>query len=252
MLPLKHCESYDMATQEELMAAMAALNHQVTDEDGKVISAEDTVESDSATEEPQYEEEISMDEVVQAEKPADNFDEETQALEEEVETQPTTDEVGKRTVPVERFNEVYGKAKTVERENEALKAQLAQVNTPDRPDLSGVDKATQLEVEMLYERHPEFDPTSPKYSPLLDEMGGEILLANKGISRLEAARRAKARAAALSQQTDAVKGEARIVKQQMSDSGMASRASRSVEQPVDLEKMTDQQLEAHLKSLGAW
>jgi hypothetical protein len=244
-----------MATIDELMAAMN--DHQVTDEDGQAL--EDTNESTPAVEEPQVEEEISEDEPAGEVNPADDSTDAPQAEEEEVEIEHAEDESGKRMIPEKRFKQIYAEKKAVERELESLRSKIG---TP-QPDTfqkqrqaiygAGLDKADIIETEMLFDRHPEFDPASTKYSPILDEMGAEILKANPGISKLEAARRAKTRVELIAKQTNAVRTEARIVKQQVADSGMASRASRSdVQTAPNLDNMSDKEIEAYLRETGAW
>lgn len=236
-----------MANIDELMAAMN--QRQITDDEGQ-ISDEGTSESETVADESSMEE-TSEEDIATGENPSDELEDETRSDQEDSE-KPALDESGKRYIPENRFKEVYAEKKALERELESLKSVQTPKSVPQPIQPTNVDKADLLETEFLHKEYPQFNPGSGNYSRLLDEMGAEIYRTNPGISKLEAARRALDRAAQLTKQVSATKEDAKIVKQQYADSGMATRASRSVSEKIDLDKMSDRDLEAYLKSTGNW
>jgi hypothetical protein len=226
---------------------VAALNHQVTDENGEMIG-----ESETTEENPTAPEETTADETTPAEKPRSEAEPATQAAEDET-PNLVEDEAGKRYVPETRFKEVYGKLKQRERELEAI-AKAPQAQAPNElPTVKPqIDKADALEVEVLRATLPQFNPESTDYSEELDQMGYDIWKANPGVTRLEAARKALTRMEKLAKQSASVKAEARMVKSLQSDQGMTNRVvSREAAKP-DLDSMSDRDMEAYLKEHGQW
>lgn len=245
----------------------AALNgHEVTNEEGNVMENETSFE-ESATQETNTEDESDMAEKSpESEMEAPKVSNEEPEKAEEAEL--AEDESGKRYVPENRFKEVYGKAKSLERELQALKevqqkfpVQSAQPTASSRP-IDPVDRSEHLEVELLKATLPQFNPDSDQYSPALDEMGALIYKANmqpdkKGnmvptITRLEAARMAVKQAKTLQAKEVEIIAEARAVKTQQSDHGITNRVvSRQASQP-NFDSMSDREIEAYLKANGQW
>lgn len=243
-----------MSNEDNLAQLAAAFNdHQITDEEGQISGETETPIEEPALEE-QTDDEKSNTEVSDRE----NQPEPKKEDEHEEETDVAEDESGKKYVPEKRFSKVYGKLKETERELQAIKNQqrqgeelLREVEQPTKPQ-KPLPKAELLEIEILRMQEPEFDPTSKQYSAHLDQLGGEIFRANPGITRLEAARRAKSYAASLMRQQVEAKEEVRAYKQENSDQGITNRVvSRSVTVKKP-EEMTLEEMEAHLKTTGNW
>ena len=226
----------------------AALNdHQVTDDEGKV--AEET-----AVEEPATQETNAEDETATVEKPAESTESEPKAEDVETESQLAEDESGKRYVPEGRFKKVYGALKAKERELESLKTQ-AQVIKPTQPEQpQTLDKSSQLEKELLYVTLPQFNPESDQYNQDLDDLAVNVYLANPGITKLEAARKAIAKAKALTKDQVKIIAEARSVKSQQSDQGITSRVSSrpSEKDQVPGADASLEEMEAYLRKTGEW
>ncbi len=226
----------------------AALNdHQVTDDEGKV--AEETAFEETAAQETNTE-----DETATAEKPAESTDEESKTEDVETETQLAEDESGKRYVPEGRFKKVYGELKAKERELESLKTQAPVIKQDSQPQPQTPDKSSQLEAELLYATLPQFNPNSDQWDEVLDQTAIDIYIANPGITKMEAGRRAIARAKALTKDQVKIIAEARSVKSQQSDQGITSRVSNrpSEKDQIPGADATLEEMEAYLKKTGEW
>lgn len=224
----------------------AALNdHEITDQDGQV--AEETANEDMAPQETN-----TVEETATAEKSAESTEEELKDSEVETETQLAEDETGKRYVPEGRFKDVYGKYKATQRELDSFKRQAtAQPIMQPTPETS--DKAAQLETELLYVTLPQFDPNSDQHDPDLDDLAVSIYQANPGITKIEAGRRAIAKAKALTKDQVKIVAEARTVKTQQSDQGITSRVSnRPAENAEPGAGASLEEMEAYLRKTGEW
>lgn len=213
--------------------------HQVTGDDGQLTETTDSEEVPS-------EEETTVNE-------EENTEQETAETNPEV----AEDEDGKKYVPEGRFKEVYAKLKEAERK---LKSSTSE---PVAPPMSSQlpDRASLLETELLHQTLPQFNPNSPDYSEVLDEMGSEIYQSSfrfdprtqsvlPTITKLEAARRAIDRAKKLGGSRDRNKEEVRVVKSQQSDSGFTSASKKVPEKSLD--DMSLEEKEAYLKANGLW
>jgi hypothetical protein len=228
----------------------AELNgHSVTDENG------DVTESETVAQEAAPVEQTTENESTEAEKPAKLEDPAPQA-EESDEENPVEDESGKRYVPEKRFKEIYAKAKEAERRLAEIERQQAQgqalLNTPKGKKVAQtdipVDKADILELKMT---HPQFNPNSDQYDPDLDDLGFKIWKGAGGsLTIIEAAKEAMRLQNNIAKKVTGVKQEARLIKSQQSDQGM----TRVINKPptIDINNMTDQQLEEHLRKTGQW
>lgn len=221
--------------------------HSITDETGQIAETTATEEVPSETETP----------VTETESPS----KETQPEQETAETEPEVaeDEDGKKYVPERRFKDVYAKLKEAERK---LATQSpTPVQTAPQISSTNPDRLALLETETLHQALPQFNPNSPDYSEVLDEMGAEIYQSSfhfdprtqsviPTITKLEAARRAIDRAKKLLGTQEKVRAEVRVVKSQQSDSGITS-ASRKVasKRPDD---MSLAEMEEYLKKNNAW
>ena len=227
----------------------AALNdHQVTDDEGKV--AEETAIEETATQEINTD-----DESASAVKPAEPEITEPKADDEGTETQLAEDESGKRYVPEGRFKKVYGEKKALEREIESLKNQSQVIKPTNQPTQQvNLDKSSQLETELLYATLPQFDPNSDQHDAELDDLAVAIYQANPGITKIEAARRAIAKAKALTKDQVKIVAEARSVKTQQSDQGITSRVSNrpSTDSGVPGADASLEEMEAYLRKTGEW
>lgn len=246
----------------------AALNgHEVTDDEGNVV--EETTTETPALEEKttDHVEETTSEETVET-SPTQNREDKTESTDEVAQ-----DESGERYVPEKRFKDVYGKMKAHEREaaqakreRDELKTkistgqQILETTVPTQK-MKAPEKADLIEIELLKTTMPEFDPmidpvtglpTNPKYSRELDELGTTILRANPGMTRMEAARRAKAMAENLGAGVNEVRREARTVKSQQSDSGITSRVINRSSTSKDPNQMSEKEMEAWLKANGQW
>lgn len=252
------CKYIVMSTMDELAAALNG--HEITDKNGEIVEGETTIESQLPEEKTPEEETAEVDTTTDV--PA----EASQATAEQPESDVAVDDSGKRYVPQDRFDKVYGKAKSAERRIAELEAMLqpTATTTPRTPSrATGMpDKSDMLEVEFLKSTLPQFDPNSSEYSEELDSLGATIyksaMVVDKHgkqvptISRIEAARQAVAKARALTAKVSAVRDEARAVKSQQSDNGITNRVvSRASSQP-NIDAMSDIELEAYLKQTGQW
>lgn len=243
-----------MSAIDELAAALDG--HQVTDEEGQVQDETETSLEKPATPEAQ----TTVEETATAEKPAETPKPAPKAEEEGTEPELAVDETGKRYIPKDRFDKVYGKAKAAERKLAELEQQLAQSQPGQQPTQAKpsqtqdtpIDKTEALEVEILKGKLPQFDPESDQYDPDLDQLGAEIFRANPNITRIEAARRAVSYQRKLVKDMAQVTAEARTVKAIQSDQGITSRVSSRSTTQVDLNSMSESEMEKYLKENGAW
>jgi hypothetical protein len=235
-----------MSDMKDLADALGGLNHSITDDNGQLAET-------TATEEVPSEKETPVTETEAPQEPK-------QPEQETAETNPEVaeDEDGKKYVPEGRFKEVYAKLKEAERK-------LKEPSTPAQkaPIMSGInpDRSALLETELLHQTLPQFNPNSPEYSEVLDEMGSEIYQSSfrfdataqgvvPTITKLEAARRAIDRAKRLSGTQEKARAEVRIVKSQQSDSGFTSASKKVTDKK--LEDMSLEEKEAYLKKIGEW
>lgn len=236
---------------------ITALNHQITDDEGKLIeeqtSSEDSAPPNEAPVEEAATAEKSVDEEIPPkEEPKSENDLSTDEPE-MVET--AADETGKRYVPESRFKEVYAKWKDAERKAKETGTKVP--SEPIRPN-QPIDKTDSLEIELLRGTLPQFNPESEEYSRDIDELGFSLYEGsknNKGqytMTRIDAGRKAVAMAKKITSKLVSAKTEARIVKAQQSDQGITSRVLNREPAKVDPEKMSLEDKEAWLKENGNW
>lgn len=244
-----------MSTTDNLAQLAAAFNdHQITDEDGGLMEGEsETPVDETAINEPTTEEPKQIAEEVKETKSEPKTEEDHQD-----DAEVAEDESGQKYIPQKRFDKVYGKMKEYERklqEKEKLVEQgkkfLEQPEPTQTVPSKPLPKTEALEIEMLRMQMPEFDPTSGQYSQELDQLGGEIFRANPGITRLEAARRARTYAESITKRQVQAKEEVRTYKTQNSDQGITSRVVSRVATKKP-EEMSLEEMEAHLKATGQW
>ena len=227
----------------------AMLNeHEITDEKGQLTEGENSVE-DSASQE-----ENEIEATTEAEKPTDSELKEPKPEDEDDETQPVVDEEGKKYVPEKRFKEVYAKGKQAERKAKELEKRLKSVTSV--PPVAGApyrtpDKADALEVELLFNQYPQFNPDSPDYMEELDRMAAGIYQGGGVTTKLDAAKQALQLAGKLQNQVSSIKAEAKTIKRAASES-IVSKGGQRKEAAVDVDKMGADELEAHLRSTGQW
>lgn len=237
---------------ENVKDLMDAFNgHSITNEDGQLAE-------EPATDTSPVEEQTPVTET-EVETPEKKPEQETA----ETEPEEAEDEDGKKYVPKRRFDEVYAKWKEAERKT-SVKQDMAYTPTQTVQQPIGninPDRASMLETEILNQTLPQFNPNSPDYSQVLDEMGAEIYQsnhrydANSGqilptITKLEAARRALARAKQLGGFQEQARKEARIVKTQQSDSGITTSSKKVAEK--NPEDMSLAEKEAYLRKNNMW
>lgn len=228
---------------EELMQAFDG--HQVTDEEGQVAESETASEVMDAKE--TTEEEPAQDTTPeQSDEPAPK--QESQEAEQEV----AEDDSGKRYIPEKKAKKWYAKMKQYERE--LAQRSTSNPSAPTMPPTPPVltDKTEILEVELLKDRMPQFDPESDQYSPELDSLGFTYLQANPGTSRIQAAKWALNTAKGISSKQDQVRQEARLVKSLQSDAGITKATSSRGSDTVDPSSMSLDEMEAYLKKTGGW
>lgn len=230
-----------MDHMDELAATLNG--HQVTDDEGNIAESE-TADGLASTEQ------TTNDETATAESAEVEDVEQTNSSTSESQTDLAEDELGKRYVPESRFKEVYAKMKQLERERIAQPSPIQTTSVQHTPQ--ALDKTEMLEIEILKGKMPQFDPGSSEYSPEIDELGGYILKANPGMSRIEAARRAVEHVKKLSLKEAVIKSEARSVKSLQSDQGISARVVSRGETRIDPEKMTLEEMESYLKMNGSW
>ena len=238
-----------MDHSDELAAAM---NRQVTDEEGQLKGDDNSQEDTAAPEQAPVEQDATAEKSAEPEKSVPTDDKGTENEPEMVET--ASDETGKRYVPESRFKEVYAKWKSAERE----RAQKPNYVPTPPPAQAPLNKTEALETELLKGTLPQFNPDSPDYSLEMDELGYSIYEGSKdpkgnyAITRLEAARKALQMAKKITSKLADVKLEARSVKAQQSDQGITNRVLNREGTKADPEKMTIEEKEEWLKSQGLW
>jgi len=243
-----------MNDQDNINDLKDAFNdHSITGEDGQLTETTDSEEVPSEEETA-----ITESEEVPEGEPEKKPEQETA----ETEPEEAEDEDGKKYVPKRRFDEVYAKWKEAERAKASVKKDVASPQIAQQP-MSGINTSTtaMLETELLNQTLPQFNPNSPEYSQVLDEMGAEIYQSSHRydsitgqilptITKLEAARRAIDRAKKLGGFQEQARNEARIVKTQQSDSGITSSSKKVADKnPAD---MSLEEKEAYLKKIGQW
>lgn len=240
-----------MAPIDEL--ANALNQREITDDEGQPAPENETPAEESSASEYQ----TPAEDDTQAVKPAETEVRDTQPKTEESEidlVELASDETGKRYVPETRFKEVYGKMKDLERALKEKETQPAEL--PPLPEIKSekpLPKADQVEIELLRATMPQFNPESSEYSREMDELGFAIYQANKGITRVEAARRAVTMAKKIQGQVAKVQEEARTVKAIQSDQGITGRVtSREPVSDVPGEEASPEEMEQWLKAHGQW
>lgn len=250
-----------MSQLDDLAAALD--NHQITDDEGKIPEDTTSVE-ESATQEPK-----TVEEDATAEKSVETKDESTQeesiASENKSEQgepeliETASDETGKRYVPESRFKEIYAKWKKAEDKAKSEGLELPKASQPFTvPQAKPVDKADALEIELLRTTLPQFNPESDVYSQDIDELGYSIYEGSKDskgnhlMTRMDAGRKAIGMAKKITSKIADIKDEARTVKAQQSDQGIANRVLTRETTKVDPEKMTLEEKEEWLKANGYW
>lgn len=227
----------------------AALNKQMTDENGQLL------EEDTSVETPAPQEETEIEEPTKSEKTAESKGEEAKAEPEEDEMEHVEDEEGKKYVPEKRFKDVYKKGKEAERRAKELEAQLRAVSSQAiKQPLNPVprDKADALETELLFNQFPSFDPTTDDYDEDLDKTAASIYLAAQGAkTKIEAAREAMQLAKKFAAKTTSIKEETKTFKKGVSES-ITVRGGQRVEPQVDPDKMSADEIEAYLKAHKQW
>lgn len=239
----------DMAQQ----LAAALDGRSMTDEEGN-ISETDTDDLDSAPDE-----QTTDDEPATGENPPETETQDANAEDEVDGDQLAEDDSGKKYVPLDRFNQVYGKYKQTERElkqqQELLEKGKALLDDtskqkPGKKQLEvKVDKADILELKMTL---PQFNPDSDKYDADLDQLGFDILRANPGMTPLEAGKVAIDRAKKITQKYAGAVNEARSVKAQQSDTGITSRRVSTGKNRVNPDNMSLEDMENYLRESGNW
>jgi len=248
--------SDDKTRLDELADALN--NHQITDEEGEIIEEQNSNEESATQEEDTVEKEAT------AEKSAEPKEESTHDESEESENEPemvetASDETGKRYVPESRFKEVYAKWKKAQRDAKSTRTELPKVSGPaeTKPALH-LNKTDALEVELLKSTLPQFNPDSDSYDSDIDELGYSLYESSKdatgkySITRLEAGRRAIRMAKQLSGKIAKEQTEAKSVKAQQSDRGIANRVLTRETEKLDPEKMTLEEKEEWLKANNLW
>lgn len=237
----------DLDMSQQLAAALNG--HEVTSEDG------DVEESETPNEESAPVEQTTEDESAEVESTATEETTAPKAEESEAESDLAQDESGKRYVPQERFDKIYGKAKATERELAALRQQLQsssvlnQAKSGKGQPVQKIDKADILELKMAL---PQFNSGSTEYDEDLDTLGLQILRANPGITPLQAGHLAIETAKRLASKVNGVRDEARAVKSLQSDQGITNRVVSRTSTEPDVNKMSSSEMEAYLKSKGMW
>jgi len=240
-----------MSNLDELAAAM---DRQITDDQGQAIA------DDTASEESAPQEQTTVEEDATAEKSVDTNDStpvETKESENEPEmVELASDETGKRYVPESRFKEVYARMKAAER---GTSQEGPKATQPIAPIMRGpVNKQDALEIELLRSTLPQFNPESDQYDRDLDELGFSLYEASKDtlgnylMTRAEAGRKAVSMANKITSKVAEVKLEAKSVKAQQSDQGITNRVLNREGAQLDPEKMTLAEKEEWLKANDLW
>lgn len=236
-----------MSEEQNLENLMQAFNgHQVTGEEGQIAEGEPASEVMSAEQTPE-------EEPAQDTTPEPHEDTAPKQENDEAEPEVAEDDSGKRYIPEKKAKKWYAKMKQYERElaeHRAAPQSSAPTMPPTPPILT--DKTEILEVELLKDRMPQFDPESEHYSPELDKLGFTYLQANPGTSRIQAAKWALATAKSISSKQDGVRQEARLVKSLQSDAGITKSTVTRGSDTVDPSSMSLDDMEAYLKKTGGW
>ena len=240
-----------MSNLDELAAAM---DRQITDDQGQAIA------DDTASEESAPQEQTTVEEDATAEKSVDTNDStpvETKESENEPEmVELASDETGKRYVPESRFKEVYARMKAAERGQSEKTPEVIKPYAPIQA--KPIDKTDALESELLRSTMPQFNADSDQYDRDLDELGFQIWEASKDatgnhtITQLEAGRKAINMAKKITSKVADVKLEAKSVKVSQSDQGITNRVLNREGQQLDPDKMTLAEKEEWLKASGSW
>jgi hypothetical protein len=231
---------------DNLQNLEAALNKQITDDEGQLEQEETTF-----FEEPATQEEKQVDYSTQEVNPADEEVQEPKPETESEETQLVEDEEGKKYIPEKRFKEIYAKAKENERKvRELEKAIAAQIRQPAQEAVPQ-SKADALEVELLFSKYPQFDPTNSEYDQDVDDLAADLYVAGKARTKIEAAKMALEKVKVLSSKSLSIKDEARTIKKMMAESVTSKGGARTEAQP-DLDKMSVTELETYMKAKGEW
>jgi len=258
-----HARKFNMSQdtnddQQEIADKLAAFNdRQMTDDNGNLLPEEEETSEESSA---NSEEKTSEDDTATGENSEEESEEYSQYSDDDSENadaEHAEDDSGKRYVPEKRFKDVYGKMKTYEREIEDLRKSSSGDNARERvfnpSHTENVDKADRLEVELLMDKYPQFNPENTEsYSKVLDVTGAEILAANPGMTRLEAAREAVSRGKELSQATRNVKGQAKAIKVSQSDRGVSTSTLRRAEKAVNPDEMSLEEKEQYLRDNNLW
>ena len=230
---------------DNLQDLEAALNKQITDDEGH-LTEEQISDEDTA---PQ--EQNQVDDSTQEVNPAEVEVQEPKLESETEETQLVEDEEGKKYIPEKRFKEVYAKAKDNERRVKELeKALAAQIRQPAQEAVPQ-SKADALEVELLFAKYPQFDPTHPDYDQDVDDLAADLYVAGKARTKIEAAKMALDKVKVLSSKSTSIKDEAKVIKKMMAES-VTSKGGMRAEAKPDVDKMSVAELEAYMKSSGEW
>jgi len=224
---------------DNLQKLEAALNN-------REISADENPVEDSA---PQ--EENQVDDSTEAEKPAEEEVKEPKPDTESDEMQLVEDEEGKKYIPEKRFKEVYAKLKENERRAKELERELSSKVAPALERSVPTDKADALEVELLFAKYPQFDPSHPDYDADVDDLAADLYIAGKAKTKLEAAKIALEKVKVLSSKSSTIKDEARVIKKMMAESVTTKGGGRAEVQP-DIDKMSTEELESYMKARGEW
>lgn len=208
-------------------------------------------EEETSIEEPSTQEEKQVDNSTQEVNPAEEEVKEPKPATESEETQLVEDEEGKKYIPEKRFKEIYAKAKENERRAKELEKVVAQQTKQTFAPPTESSKTDELEVELLFSKYPQFDPSHESYDSDIDELAADIYLAGKAKTKSEAARMALDKVKVLSSKSLPIKEEARNIKKMMAESVTGKGGSRAEVAP-DTDKMTPDELESYLKSTGNW
>jgi len=222
------------------------------------ITGDEPVGDENPVEETATQEENKIEEPTEAEKPTESEVQEPKPEIEEDETQPVVDEEGKKYIPEKRFKEIYAKSKQAERRQKELEEQLKFVLTQSRgqsttqpAQYTQPDKADALEVELLFSQYPQFNPSDPDYNEELDRIAAGLYRSGEVRTKLEAAKQAQKLASKLQNQVTSIKQEARTIKKAVAES-VTARGGQRVEPTKDVDKMSADELESHLKATGQW
>lgn len=222
-------------------------------------------ETDNSVEDSSPQEQTTDTETASSEKSADTVETAPKAEETESETELAEDESGKQYVPKSRFDKVYGKQKALERELEALKAQVTAPKTitsdveqmfpqvPVQTPQQDITTNAVLEQEILFDKFPQFNPESTDYNPALDQLGGRVAKTfPDGTSRLVIARETMRIAKELTANQAEVVAQSRQIKASQADQGVTSRVTQRIETKPDPSKMSLEELESFMKATGEW